>query len=403
MEKDYFHKSEVEPQELFCILLDHFSQAEGTKFQRPGTQHFLEIASDEAGNIKFIRLSNDFPSSELEEIEKKIQATLLAEHGIKVCQMICFCHTEISGYFRYKDLFQILPLPGYAATSFPPITDHPFILEISYKASLDPFVDSARKIEKVVIYTRLLNLLVNRAISSGRWYSRSKWVFNTKDPSTVTEWASLGYFDPTLKDSMENFSLVDGLSPIEKVPYLEYYYLGYPPEQSSKPLSLPDNLEQSIDKAFALDKSTESKFFMACSWYAQYHHIAEASNSSAFVALVTALECLAQEKEVCTVCNQPLLKNDDEICQSCGQPRYRVTKHFQDFLKKYFPLIDQFPKEKKTLYQVRSSLAHGMNLLQADLEPWKLLFDAKKQQQNLLQRNLYYIVGIAIFHWLHSI
>lgn len=35
MHKDYFHASEVEPQELYCILLEHFSQAEGTKFQRP--------------------------------------------------------------------------------------------------------------------------------------------------------------------------------------------------------------------------------------------------------------------------------------------------------------------------------------------------------------------------------
>ncbi len=111
----------------------------------------------------------------------------------------------------------------------------------------------------------------------------------------------------------------------------------------------------------------------------------------------------AQEKEVCRTCNQPLLENADDICASCGQPRYRVTKHFQDFLKKYFPYIDQFPKEKKTLYQVRSQLAHGMDLLQADLEPWKFLFDAKVQEQNNLQRNLYFIVGIAIYNWLHTV
>ncbi|HWS85200.1 MAG TPA: hypothetical protein VN207_13175 [Ktedonobacteraceae bacterium] len=313
MEKDYFHKSEVEPQELFCILLNHFSHAEGMKFQKPGTQHSLEITSDEAGNIKRIRLSKNFPSSELEEIEKKIQDTLLTEHGMNICQTICFCHTKITGYFKYKDLFQILPLPNYTAPSFPPITDHPFILEFSYKASLDPFVDSTRKIEKVVTYTRVLNLLVDQAILSGRGYSQSKWVFNTKDPSTVTEWASLGYVDPTLKETMETFSAVDGLRPIVQVPSLKYYHLGYPPEPSSEPLSLPDNLEQSLDKAFGLDQSTRSKFFMACSWYAQYHPIVEASHSSAFIALVTALECLAQEEEVCTGCHQPLL----EVVKKC--------------------------------------------------------------------------------------
>ena len=391
-EKDYFHINETESQELLCILLSHFTSSTGAKrFQRPGTQYFLDVTYDKNGNISKIRPSNDCPLAELEEIERKIQHTLLTDHGTIVSQSICFCHTKITGYFRYKDLFQILPLPGYAATTFLPISDHPFILEVSYKTSLDPFVDSTRKIEMVVICTRLLNLLVDQAISSGRWYAQSKWVFNTKDPSTVTEWATLGYFDPTLKETMENFSSVDGLSPIEKVPYLAYYYLGYPPERSSEPLSLPDNLEQSIDKVFALDKLSRDKFFMACSWYAQYQHILKESHSSAFIALVTALECLAQEKK----------KGD--TCHSCGQPVYRVTQQFRDFLKKYFPLIEHFPNEEKTLYQIRSGLTHGMNLLQADLEPWKLLFDAKKQEQDLLQRNLYYIVGIAIFNWLNSV
>ena len=142
---------------------------------------------------------------------------------------------------------------------------------------------------------------------------------------------------------------------------------------------------------------------MACSWYAQYRHTWEESHSSAFIAMVTALECLAQEKEVCPACKQPLLENEEDICQSCGQPRYRVTKHFQNFLKKYFPFIDQFPKEKKILYQVRSQLAHGMDLLQADLEPWKYVFDAKIQEQEHLLRNLYFIVGTAIYNWLHAV
>ncbi len=44
-----------------------------------------------------------------------------------------------------------------------------------------------------------------------------------------------------------------------------------------------------------------------------------------------------------------------------------------------------------------------MNLLQADLEPWKLLYDEKREAQNRLQRNLYFIVGIAIFHWLDTV
>jgi hypothetical protein len=302
-------------------------------------------------------------------------------------------------------------------------------LEVSYELCPTPMIDNPRRREKAVIYTRLLNLLSDQVISSGSRYAQFGWTLKTEHPSNrirpkfcgslisrvselihtknktdssnmSTEWAQLGYVYSGLKGTMDDFSPVEGLSPMERVPSQTYY--SSTPARSLNPLTLPDNLEQSLDKAFALDKPTWRKFFMACSWYAQYRHTWEESHSSAFIALVTALECLAQEKEVCRNCNQPLLENDEDICPSCGQPRYRVTKHFQDFLKKYFPYIDQFPKEKKTLYQVRSQLAHGMDLLQADLEPWKFLFDAKVQEQDSLQRNLYFIVGVAIYNWLHT-
>ena len=403
MKKDYFHVNDVETQELIQVLLEHFSQSKGAyRFQRPNTQHFLDVACDDIGNIKSIEPSRGFPEDELEEIEKKIQDTLLAKPSTKVSQIICFCDTKITGYFRYKDLFQILPLPDDATKpNNIGLADYPFILEATYEPCPSPMIDNSRRKAKAVVYTRLLNLLSDQMISPGSRYTQFGWALKTEDPGTrVSEWSQLGYVYPGLKGAMDEFSSVEGLSPIERVPYQTYYTA--PPARSLNPLTLPDSLEQSLDKAFSLSGATWRKFFMACSWYAQYRHTWEESHSSAFIALVTALECLAQEKEVCRTCSQPILENEEDICPSCGQPRYRVTKHFQDFLKKYFPFIDQFPKEKKILYQVRSQLAHGMDLLQADLEPWKFLFGAKEQEQNTLQRNLYYIVRIAVYNWLHS-
>jgi hypothetical protein len=141
---------------------------------------------------------------------------------------------------------------------------------------------------------------------------------------------------------------------------------------------------------------------MACSWYAQYRYAAKESRSSAFITLVSALECLALEKEVCKYCKQPFIENVD-LCQQCGQPRYRVTVHFHEFLKKYVPGIDNFPKEKKAIYQIRSQLAHGTDLLQADLEPWNFLVDGKEEEQGRLQSNLFSIARLAIYNWLHTV
>ena len=402
MKKDYFHVNEVESQELLYVLLNHFSHGEGThKFQRPGTEHFIEVASDEAGSITSIQPSKNFPSSELEEIEKEIQDTLLTDHGTKVCQSIVFCGTKVAGYFRYKDLFQILPTPDDSPPAKYGIADEPFILEVPYKSCPNPTIETSRKREKVVLYTRLLNLLSDQFIFPGSRYTRFGWVLKTEDPAnTTSEWTQLGFVYTGLKAPMDDFSSVEQINPIERVPYQTFYTVNR--GRYLTPLKFPDSLEYSLDKAFALNETEWKKFFMACSWYAQYQHTWEESYSSAFIALVTALECLAQEKEICKTCKQPILEDGDENCPSCKQPSYRVTKHFQDFLKKYFPSIDQFPNEKKTLYHVRSQLAHGSDLLQADLKPWKFMLNKKIQEQAQLQRNLHYIVGIAIYNWLLS-
>lgn len=313
MQENYFHLAEVEPQELFCILLDHFSQAEGTKFQRPGTQHSLEMIGDKAGNIERIQLSEDFPRSELEEIEKKIQDTLLTEHETKVSQLIAFCGAEVTGYFRYKDLFQILPMPDDApkVVFFIP-SSYPFILEVSYQSCPNQFIEGARLREKTVIYTRLLNLLFNQGISPSPLVGQNGWVIKTDDPSNITsEWKQLGYFYTGLKGSMDSFSSVENINPLERTPFIKYYF--EPLTKPSVPLTLPDTLEPTLDKAFALDQSTWRKFFMACGWYAQYQPTWAVSHSSAFIALVTALECLAQEKEICATCRQPILENSEDI------------------------------------------------------------------------------------------
>ena len=363
-------------------MLEHFSFSQHSelvyKFQN--AQRFIEVACDETGNIKSITPSTDFPPDELYEIDKKIQDTLLTKHGTKICQIIGFCGLPITGYFRYKDWFQMLPVPEDAPKPKVLLADHPFILEVPYETCPSLMIDASRKQKKAVIYSRLLNVLSNQFISLGS-LSRHAWVvLNTENMSSVTsEWKQLGYFYYNrLKGAEDEFSSVDNLHPIEKV-FFRTYYSSPPLARTMDPFTFPDNLEQSLDKAFALDGENWRKFFMACSWYAQYRYTAKESRSSAFIALVTALECLG------------------------GQPRYRVTVHFKEFLKKYFPAIDQFPKEKKTIYQVRSQLAHGADLLRADLEPWNFLVDTTEEDQGQLQRNLLYIARLAIYNWLQTV
>jgi hypothetical protein len=156
---------------------------------------------------------------------------------------------------------------------------------------------------------------------------------------------------------------------------------------NSSSLELPDNLEESFDLAFSLSSQDWEKFFMDCSWYYQAIDIWQKFNSSAFIALVSAIECLVPKGQ--------------EICSFCGQPKYRVTKRFKDFLEKHVPfLATEFHEEKKFIYQVRSDLSHGLDLLIQDMKPWTFMLNPRAQKQDILQRNLYFITRVAIYNWL---
>jgi hypothetical protein len=212
MKRDYFHVSEVEPQELMQLLLEHFSFSQHGdfvyKFQK--AQQFIEVVCDETGNIKSIAPSIDFPSEELDVIEKIIQDTLLTKHGTKICQIIGFCGLPITGYFSYKDLFQILPVPEDAPKPKVLLADHPFILEVAYETCPNLMIDASRKQKKAVMYTRLLNVFSNQFISLGSRYPHFAWVYNIDDRSNLTsEWKQLGYVYNKLQGTLDTFSSAD--------------------------------------------------------------------------------------------------------------------------------------------------------------------------------------------------
>lgn len=402
--RDYFHSKEVDPKELMLLLLGYFNRSANIserryRFQTNGEARFVDVELTKSGSIKTITFSDGFPAKVLEEIEKEILHTLITSHRKVVGRVVAFCDEEITGYFRYKDLFQIVLVSERSPKPSVVVADHPFILEVSYTKCSNASIDIMRRMEKAYTYSRLLNQLSNCRVWLGTRYAQFSWVLEKEDsPELVTsEWKQNGYVAKDIGNS-EEFTLTDGLETIKLTdPAVYYSVFG----RSSSSFTLADNIDTSLDKAFLLSKDNWNKFFMACSWFAQFYFTWKESHSSAFIALVTALECLAQERSVCKACNQPIME-DADFCDACGQPIFRITAGFKKFLEKYFPDIDSFPNEKKTIYLVRSQLAHGMNLLQADLEPWNFAMDNKQDEERILQDHLFRIVRTAIYNWLQE-
>lgn len=397
----YFHLGEVDPWELMNVLLHHFSHATSpspfiTKYQAKDSPHYLEVTSNENGRIEKIQLSDGFPKEQLEQLEQKVKDTLLTKEQATGADVL-FCRERVTGHFRYKDFFQIIPVPESAPMPNVGFRDFPFLIQFKYTKSSNMTIDYSRRRQKAVIYTRLLNLLFNPRVRLMRNSGQAYW---TLDMDTATNKMSSSYRQEGY--TFEGLSLVpDGfagtpeIDVMEKVPFQKNYTsIGV----TSDPLKIPDNIEQSLDRIFSLSPQDYDRFFRACTWYEKGQEIWDDSASSSFVALVSAIETLIGEKTVCNTCKQDILEGL-LFCDECTQPRYQVTKHFKEFLIQYVSDLDTMPKEAAILYSTRSSLAHGAKLFQQDLKPWSFM-NPVQQNEGHIQGNLFHITGIAIYNWL---
>lgn len=127
-------------------------------------------------------------------------------------------------------------------------------------------------------------------------------------------------------------------------------------------------------------------FAIASTWFSQTPILWHESSSAALISLVSAIEALLEKKS--------------EICEKCNQPKFSVTKRFRAFLERYVPDVKKdYPEELKEIYRVRSDLAHGADLLLADLEYWNFMGAARQQRQEHMQWNFHQIASTALVNW----
>ena len=66
----------------------------------------------------------------------------------------------VRGWWRFRNQFQILPVPEHAPKAEFPFLDHPFLIEFRYTRSPDHFLDSCRRTRVVSKLALLLNALL---------------------------------------------------------------------------------------------------------------------------------------------------------------------------------------------------------------------------------------------------
>lgn len=396
-----FYLNKVKQDELEMVFLNYFGSGSGpdndnkSTYSREKEAGCLVILSyDKKGIISSVDGGPGLTDKHIAEIKDKILEELINNQDVLVGYEICYVFSnQIGGYFRYKDKFQILPLPPDA----PKIEidtivgNRPILLEYKYISSKNLLVSNARKSKVVRELIPLLHILSKRRLYGPRRYMDFEWALkNEEGKEPTSEYTQIGFFYGKKLSTPESFSSVKDVSPL---PF---------GKSRSNELVLLENTNDLLDKVFSLDPKNYLKFMTACYWFYTANEVWKISHSVSYVCLVTSIECLMNEVEKCK-CGSAKRTPSIEICDLCGEPQYRIGKTFKDFLETH--ASEEFSKlskqEKSYVYDIRSTMLHGEKLFLRDSEPMGFL-GFQKSYESEFHRVISSLVVSALTSWLNK-
>jgi hypothetical protein len=377
------HCSETDQAEFEQIVSAYFGHgaqlsSEEISYGRVHKGSALRLMYDENGLLQNVLPGPDLVSEDIPQLQQKIEAELLTRTSYKIRKRILFVSVPVEGWFRYRDKFQILPMPANAPKPTYLMGAHPFILEFRYPNSPDFMISNLRQGKIGRELELACSALLSFRIQSIGPETRHHWVFQPSEDGKELNSVYLqeGYACPGLVGETNDFTATDGLVALKQVEPGEYLSLrGISPGQA---LDVPSDFELSLDKFFALSGENRDRFLRASYWFQLAGDVFSRSKSAAFVALVSAIEALIPRPE-----------KRNEI---------GPTKLFTNFVEAQLPGTSIPEAERKRFYALRSDLSHGGTLLSGDHASWG--FTQKGIAEGNDMRMVWWIVQVVLRNWL---
>ncbi len=283
----------LDAEEVFTILMHHFGSTNVEKgrarFQRQDI--WVDVEIDKRGRIRRIRPGSRVTVDEIAAIRREIEEALVSGQIPVAGQSVGFCSTPVMGFYKYRDNFQILPVPSKAPRPDVMMADHPFLLQYKYIWSPDIPVRYQRREHQARVYFRLLDLLSGMRIYGGPRSVHHAWITLAAEDNSglASKWLPLGYTHPGLAREIEGFSDMSGSEPVAFFPADHRFAR---PRVTGDPLVLPDDIELALDIALSLRGEDRERFNRALIYLEHAKSVGSESRSLAYIALVMAIEAL---------------------------------------------------------------------------------------------------------------
>jgi hypothetical protein len=346
---------------------------------------------DPYGVVAELRRGPDITEEDVTKL-RELYDIVRGSEVVNLQTLFLFSSRKVTGYWRYRDEFQILPPPPGGPLPREEMADWPFMLELRFGSPNQNGLMMNRRMQSASRLRVLLPVLLVGPGYQPHFYRGVKhWVY----PPTPEDqplalgasiWAQEGYYVPDwTPNAGPELSPVDGLEAACIVGDTDAYYRphGIGPDDV---FQVPAILPQLLDKYFALSDEAAIRYRRACYWFCLALFYWDYSVSTSFFAYVVAIESLLPDlpPHTCPVCNAP------------HHPS--ITQVFKEFLEAHVPDTP----ERQKFYAMRSGIAHGSTLLGFDIrEEFGGFYPGEMDQRSEIEA-LNQVCRVALVNWLLS-
>jgi hypothetical protein len=370
--------------ERFGYTLGQYASDDDPRLYLPEAGSQSRIALTYKGTkIAAIEPSQAFDAAEWKQVSQEIEHSIL-DGTPKTGRDYSFSSFPVQGSWRgRRSGVQILPASESAPRGG---AAHPFILEFPITGSDLPFITNHRRIREHRKMTLVLNLLLAGRTSCLTQRHDHLWAIVFPDE---VKWVREGY------DAPLDHHVLDAPSPpaadrIQEVEPEEYSTQKVITE--GRGLRVPADLDESICRYLGLSPDDKKKFDRATFWLDTSRRQWTISASATFAAHVSGIEALTERgiahQFKCPICGG-----------HTGHEVPGATQIFKNFIETYAPDVGQ--ASRKTIYDLRSDIVHGSELIELD-NALAFGWDPLPLKQGNLPEDLSMITRVAMRNWLKS-
>jgi len=384
----------VDQTELELVVQSHYNSSRSATpdevtYPNNETDYALKFSYDDDGELVGITEGPKLNVGDLDVITDRVTRELLARGEAHIGCEVLFSRVPVAGVFRYRDILQIVPAPADAPRPSQSYGDHPFALEFRFSSSPNSIVHRFRRQFRARELELALFALLEFGLSSISTPVKHHWVLTNPEElgNWQTKYLQEMYTWSGLRGEIDTFTTPAGHPELLRVSPTVYYSRGgIGPDRQ---LEIPENIEELLDRFFALPRRARDRFLRASFWFQHARAIYLDSRSAAFTAAISAIEALIPPPK------------DIEHCKECGRSvGAGPTQQFADFVDRFASGSGLSMAERKRIYAIRSKLSHGGSLLHSDRSAWSSAMTQASIQEREDIDTAWRLVRAILVNWI---